>query len=109
MSAFSIQLLIILYIIFSLNPISTTEKYQISSCTCNLFKMPVKNQRQYRLNKKRKRAQAIRDISRIKNQRQLNREKELKLYVIFLEQGLLGLPNIRIQKQKIPTILLFLL
>ena len=68
MSAFSIQLLIILHIIFSQNPIAITEQHPISSCSCNLFKMPVKNssqyQRQYRLNKKRKRAQHMRDISR---------------------------------------------
>ena len=59
MSVFSIPLLIILHIIFSHNPISTTEQHQISAGTCNLFKMPIRNWKQYRLNKKRKRDQTM--------------------------------------------------
>ena len=74
MSAFSIQLLIILHIIFSQNPIATTEQHTISACTCNLFKMPVKNQRQYRLNKKRKRASNIRKVARTRARRIAERQ-----------------------------------
>ena len=62
------QMLSNLHITFSQNPIVTTEHHPISACACNLFKMPVKNQaqykRQYRLNKKRKRANNIRYAAR---------------------------------------------
>ena len=74
MSVFSIQLLIILHIIFSQYPLATTEQHPISACTCNLFKMPVKNKRQYRLNKKRKRASNIRKVARTRARRIAERQ-----------------------------------